>query len=284
MIRSESSQKSAANECMEPSKTSIAQLPDANKQPPDANKTAWLVSVRDLAELKQAARFEIEIVDFKEPSAAAIHGPLAPVGHATWRSAVDLVAQSGRDVMMLSAALGEWQQGVAVAEYVPDQFTFAKIGPSECRTVGDLAEMWSQARRQLSDSVELVAVAYADADLANCPDVQSVMEAAAEFGIKRFLIDTFAKDGRNTIDILGQSQLARLAATARSLGMWWTLAGSITSDHVAELHKQGIEPNCFGVRGDVCDTTRTGRLCDQRMKHWEKTLRMLRRSSAESRS
>lgn len=249
---------------MEPSRSRIA-------PPLDANKTAWLVSVRDLEELEQAVRFEIDIIDFKEPSAAATHGPLAPVSPKIWCSAVESIAKSERETM-LSAALGEWQQGVAIAKHVPDQFTFAKIGPSECRNVSDLAEMWSQVREQLNDSIELVAVAYADAELANCPDVHSVMELACEFGIKRFLIDTFAKDGRTTIDILGHDRLATLAATARSLGMWWTLAGSITSDHVAELQEHGIQPNCIGVRGDVCDTERTGRLCDQRIKHWEKTL------------
>lgn len=266
MIRSESSQNLDLGQQKMPSSASTS-------PPEQANLATWLVSVRDVSELQQAALFDINIIDLKEPRDKPSNGPLAPVPPSIWRSAVDSVSKLSRKVL-LSAALGEWQQAVVIAKEVPSQFSFAKVGPSECRSTDDLVKMWRQAQSQLDD-VELVAVAYADAT--DCPDAMSVLAAAAKLGLKRILVDTFEKDGSNSVDILGLDRLAQFAATARSLGIWWTLAGSVTSDHINFIQQNGIFPNCFGVRGDICDSTRTGCLSNQRMQVWSDTLKNCQR-------
>ena len=262
MIRSESSQNLDVVHQKNPSSASTS-------PPEQANLATWLVSVRDVSELQQAVLFDVNIIDLKEPSDKPSNGPLAPVAPSIWRSAVDSISKLSRKVL-LSAALGEWQQAVVIAKEVPRQFTFAKVGPSECRSTDDLVKMWRQTQSQLG-AVELVAVAYADA--IQCPDAMSVLTTAAEFGLKRILIDTYEKDGGNSVDILGLDQLAQLAATARSLGIWWTLAGSVTSDHINLMQQNGISPNCYGVRGDICDSARTGCLSKQRMQVWSDTLK-----------
>jgi uncharacterized protein (UPF0264 family) len=116
--------------------------------------------------------------------------------------------------------------------------------------------------------VELVAVAYADAEAARCVAPETVLLEAKQVGMKRCLIDTFTKDGRSSLQHLGCERLAGFDQLARRLGIWWALAGSITRHDVAVLAASGIRPSCFAVRGDVCDRDRTGTICDHRLQAW----------------
>ncbi|QEG01080.1 hypothetical protein Mal15_51560 [Stieleria maiorica] len=258
---------------------------------PEKSKPQWLVSVRNLAEAELAVRFGVDILDLKEPR----RGPLAPVSAEVWHQVADLVARppSHRDggpqssaavfsaaqlsAAQLSAALGESAQAVALADRVPPRFAFAKAGPSGCESESQLRGLWDAVRERMPAEVELVAVAYADHRAAGCMEAERIMALAAQGGFRRVLLDTFEKNGCSAIEVLGQTRLSQLGRLAHRQHLWWSLAGSITLGHVqrvAELvPERDDRPDCYAVRGAVCDGDRTGALCEAKMRQWQRTLR-----------
>ncbi len=236
-----------------------------------------LVSVRDQLEARIAFSAAVDIVDLKEPR----NGPLAPVDPAIWRRVAQLrpelsLSADGsalaRQTPRLSAALGEPADAKSIASSLPAAFAFAKAGPSGCDRTADLQRVWEEIRQRLDDSIELVAVAYADAASARCVEPEQVFAEAAKAGMRRCLIDTFTKDGQSTLDHLGANRLRDLAAIATEHQLWWTLAGSITTAHLPELIRSRVQPNCIGVRGDVCRSGRAGKISESRVRIWQKLL------------
>ncbi|WP_197455820.1 (5-formylfuran-3-yl)methyl phosphate synthase [Stieleria neptunia] len=234
-------------------------------------KPEWLVSVRDLAEAKRAVEFDVAILDFKEPR----RGALAPVAVQIWRQVASW-ASAGKDGPLLSAALGESDQAVGLADQLPPEFAFAKAGPSGCNDPDQTRGMWDAVRARLPDRVELVAVAYADHRSADCLPAEQILDLAARHGFRRILLDTCEKNGRSSIDLLGSSRLLNLGRQAHQQLLWWSLAGSITRDQVAGMAKlippPEFRPDCFAVRGDVCDGDRIGTLCPDKMRQWMQML------------
>lgn len=226
---------------------------------PTPPRPQWLVSVRSLSEAKLATQFSVDILDWKEPS----RGALEPVSTRTWEAAARCEALSG---IPLSAALGESESALKLCRQLPGAFRFAKAGPSQT-TLRSLEQLWGELRRELAPSVELVAVAYADHETANCPDAESVFRLAADCGLKRILIDTFSKDGISSFIRIGD-QLSTLRRLAASHSLWWSLAGSITLAEIRRLPTE-VFPNCFAVRGDVCEQARTSGLSSKRMRRWQ---------------
>ncbi|TWT64877.1 (5-formylfuran-3-yl)methyl phosphate synthase [Allorhodopirellula solitaria] len=232
-----------------------------------------LVSVRNLDEAKTAAALGVDIIDFKEPR----RGPLAPVDAAVWEAAAQALPDAS-----LSAALGESDSALRLASRVPATFRFAKVGPSGLRAASDLTDLWSEL--PLPASVELVPVAYADADTAACVEVEQVLELVIAAGRTRMLIDTFSKDGRSLFDHLTHDHLVRLLRRANAAGVWVALAGSVRLDQVAEFAEQPVVAGCWGVRGDVCVPSvdrvpsvnpaerRAGQLDADRVHAWMQTL------------
>ncbi len=234
-----------------------------------ANGAELLVSVRSLAEARQAIGSPIDILDFKEPRA----GALAAVASPLWHQAAELVHPTavGR-VIPLSAALGERDTAVKLAGEVPSQFSFVKAGPSGCETVRDLVLLWSAVRASLADGVELVAVAYADAAAARSLEPEEVIRVAGREGFSRILIDTFVKDGRSSIDHLGLQRLRMIRHSTRQLGLGWMLAGSIRERDLEGWWNRDTGPDGFGIRGDVCESGRTSNLSPERIASWRRTL------------
>ena len=222
-----------------------------------------LVSVRDRSELATALAGGVDIIDLKEPG----RGPLAPADFELWSFAAS-VWERLRPCSSLSAALGEQTDAIQVAGRLPSEFAFAKAGPSGCRTKAAVTQLWEAVRERLDDRIELVAVAYADYQPAQCPPPEEIFQLAATLGMKRCLIDTFVKDGRSTVDHLGANRLASLARQSSEAGLWWTLAGSIRVSCISQLRKQAVLPDCFGVRGDVCHRGRTSTLASERLAVW----------------
>ncbi len=246
----------------------------------------WLVSLRCETELRIAVDHPIDILDLKEPR----RGPLAPSDRSLWETAVALVSRSNSlpptgfregTIGVLSAALGEHEEAIAVAKFLPPEFTFAKVGPSGCRSVDQLRSLWDRLRSSFSGTTELVAVAYADHVSAKCPEPADIFDAAAKSGMGRCLIDTFSKDGRSTFSHLSEDQLVAISDQARGLGLWWTLAGSIRHDDLSRIRSSKITPDCIGVRGDACDDGRGGTLSVDRLKLWQKSLEKLRPKQLE---
>lgn len=224
-----------------------------------------LISVRDQEELLEVRKSEAQIIDLKEPD----DGPLAPADPALWQFAADLWQRSQTStVTSLSAALGEQDQARNIASSLPPEFDFAKAGPSDCDSGSKLCRLWDEMRRLLPESTELVAVAYADWDTANCLAPNVIFQLASEQGFKRCLIDTYTKDGKSTLDHLGHQGLTELYHITRQQKMWWTLAGSIRKSMIDELQRFGWLPDCIGIRGDVCIGDRASSISAELIQGW----------------
>ncbi len=237
----------------------------------DLDRPRLLVSVRSSEEVEMAIGSGADIVDLKEPRA----GALSPTDPQLWRQVarrweqVDANAQLPR----FSAALGERAEARDCAASLPARFDFAKAGPSGCSDETQLRRLWSDVRQQLDPSIELVAVAYADWESAGCPTPQSVFQLAHQSGIRRCLLDTFDKAGKSSLQLMGLGSLRELAGIARSLDLWWALAGSVRCQDVAPLRAVALAPDCFGVRGDVCrGAKREETLQADRIEDWLREL------------
>lgn len=245
-------------------------------------------------------RVPVDIIDFKEPG----RGALAPTSPELWRrvsaahsrlsdsdspmsdarsrdsrsitlaSATHRPALTNRVTPRLSAALGDWRTAMEVADRVPDSFRFAKMGPEGLSDPAELVRRWDEVRERLADPVDFVPVAYADHDRAGCPAVESVIDLCLERGHDRLLIDSFDKSGPGTIDWLtGQSpsRLTSVVRRARQAGLWLSLAGKIdlpTANALAD--SPTLRPQCFGIRGAVCQQSRVDAICPAKLNHWRR--------------
>jgi len=225
----------------------------ANAVRPQPNTCDLLVSVRNLAEAELAVAGGADIIDFKEP----LDGALAPVAPEVWQAAARAFPNR-----TLSAALGESESATRLATHVPDEFRYAKAGPSRTHTTERLGRLWNDL--DLPPSVELVPVAYVDHHAADCPHVDEILQLVTSQGRHRMLVDTFVKDGSRLTDHLGMDELAALVTHARNANVWIALAGSLRSDDATEMLARGISPDCWGVRGDVCVETSSGNMRDRR--------------------
>jgi uncharacterized protein (UPF0264 family) len=240
--------------------------------------TELLVSVRSEAELITIAASEcVSIVDLKEPA----NGPLAPASVDLWHTAADLIAKAPAIQpaaiktqalsAALSAALGEFEEAMACAADLPAQFSFAKMGASNCDHPKQLHDRWSRISRQLPSGPELVAVAYADFQAAKSLPPQTVLETAIDHGLRRILIDTFRKDGRSSIHHLGIDAIKQFASTAAQSRMWWSLAGSISLQQIDLIAANQLHPDCIGIRTAACIGARTSEVsiekCQQLHRH-----------------
>jgi uncharacterized protein (UPF0264 family) len=236
-----------------------------------------LISVRDRTEISCVLESGVDILDLKEPG----DGPLAPVDRQLWQSAASEVDAWARErprhhKPLLSAALGESEQAARIAADVPAAFAFAKVGPSGCRSPVRLQRTWDDVRRTLCGQVELVAVAYADWQQADCLPPEAVFEQAVRSGMRRCLIDTFVKDGSSTLQHLSWERLQAVVTMASEYGLWWALAGSIRREHLSQLSAHAITPDCIGLRGDVCDSDRTGKIDLERVRGWQLAVQQYR--------
>jgi uncharacterized protein (UPF0264 family) len=248
---------------------------------------SWLVSVRDQDEFNIAIEAGVGILDLKEPR----NGALAPCSASLWQWVAscweNAIPYSERDATSnlppLSAALGEQDEAKRVVADLPSAFRYAKVGPSGCGSQKQLLSMWESIQRQLAEGIELVAVAYADWEQAECLKPNTIFSLAAEFGLDRCLIDTFTKAGDSSVVLLGPAMLRDLQQIAGENSLWWALAGSINEDDVLRLDQDSIYPSCIGVRGAVCSEGRESSLCPKKLGSWKEMLQgRLRRLGNQS--
>lgn len=225
----------------------------------DPQRPGLLVSVRNLDEARVAAAARVSIIDLKEPN----QGSLGPTTTEVWHAVANELAGC-----TLSAALGELDAAVTLASWVPPQFRFVKAGPVGARSVDELISGWQRVRTELPSSVELVAVAYADHEQAHTLPAEAIYAAAWDAGLSTWLLDTFVKDGRTSVEHLGVDRLKSLLQYATKVNARFALAGSLTQASIQPLLTNAIWPSWFAVRGDVCDQGRTGRLSPERISSW----------------
>jgi len=226
-----------------------------------------LISVRSFVEYQTVAAEAVEMIDFKEPR----NGPLSPVDPSLWhraaawkRNPTNIPSVSAT----LSAALGESNDYRSVVDKLPKEFEFAKVGPSGIESRDRLEQLWEAVRRRLMATTELVAVAYADHSAAQCLKPIEIFELARHLGFRRCLLDTFSKTGKTTFDHLSIQEILELQRLSCESGMKWGLAGSLTWKLAQQACREGIHPDCYALRGDVCSVGRTSDLSIERIRAW----------------
>ena len=236
--------------------------------------TELLISVRSLEEATAALQAGVDILDFKEPH----RGPLAAVDPAIWLEAETLLLPI-HPSLQFSAALGESDTAITLANQVPQTFAYAKVGPSGLSSEAQLRDVWQSIRTALPTRVELVAVAYADSAAANCLNPESVIEIAKREGFRRVLVDTFRKDGRSTIDLLGVDRIRQLRQWTFDAGQKLMLAGSLSVDQLDTWLTNETLPDGFGLRGDVCIGGRQSTISPERVTIWRQALANIARNN-----
>lgn len=198
-----------------------------------------LVSVVSADEARRALAGGADIIDVKDPAAGPLGAPAPPVvaevvyavdGHAP-------VSVALGDVPNLSDA-----RALTGAAYV-------KVG---LREVGDLdaaAALVAAVAAGVGGSVEVVAVAYADAGALDPPALAPGLLPALvqRTGIAGALVDTYTKDGRGLYGWLGESALAELVARTRAAGAMFGVAGQL---RLGELCR--VRADVVGLRSAVC--------------------------------
>jgi uncharacterized protein (UPF0264 family) len=181
------------------------------------------------------------MIDVKDPS----QGSLGPSDTSTIANVIYFV--NGR--VPVSAARGELAEHAEVLPHLPLQFVKWGLAKSGLH--------WSQellivARRQLDVIPEcrLVAVAYADWQLAESPSPGEVLSFVRKESWNVFLLDTWKKNGRSLLDWMSFREIRRLCQECRQGGIDVALAGSLGKEQISQLLP--LEPDIFAVRGAVC--------------------------------
>jgi uncharacterized protein (UPF0264 family) len=218
-----------------------------------------LVSVRSAAEVEAAVEGGAEIIDAKEPR----RGSLGAVDAATLAG----IASALPPGMPLSIALGdcttpnEARRAVDLTRAVAQRPAelYVKVGlagvvqPAAGRSVLEAAVA---AARGSALEPRVVAVAYADHQLATSLAPPGILDIAAEAGARGVLLDTWSKAGRPVFAWLAELDIGRWLEGARRRGLLTALAGSLSLDHMDLVCR--LDPDVVGVRGAACERGRRG--------------------------
>ena len=212
--------------------------------------TRLLVSVRDAAEACDAIAGGADLIDVKEPLKGSLGAASAPVV----REIIDAV--DGR--RPASVAIGELTDvDDADLSYCVGA-RFAKVGLAGCTSDLDWPRRWQAIVARLPQSVQPVAVIYADYETCDAPNPDQVLLQAARLGCAAVLLDTFDKTRGRLPQQWTLDRLARFAEKVRGVEMRLVLAGSLAIEDIASL--RSLDADYFAVRSAVCGNARTGRL------------------------
>lgn len=210
-----------------------------------------LVSVRSSAEVQEAIAGGVEILDVKEPGRGSLG--MADVG--TIREIAQSLTETRLDIP-LSVALGElgdWtvaDQGIEL----PEEVTFAKLGLRGMKTQANWRADWLRLRTRVDQTRRLplrwVAVAYADAELAESPAIDDVVAAAIETNCVGVLIDTFAKTGQSLTKWVTASQLRQVSERCHASGLFLAIAGSLQLADLRDFRE--VNADIIAIRSAAC--------------------------------
>jgi (5-formylfuran-3-yl)methyl phosphate synthase len=196
-----------------------------------------LVSVRSAEEATAALEGGADIIDAKEPARGSL-------GAADPETLPQIVRAVG-GARPVSAAWGELiEEPVA---WLPTGLSYAKVGLAGARQRPWQAML---VERYHGCQSRPIAVAYADHERADAPDVDAVLAWAEGFGVAGVLIDTWLKDGRRLFDFLGEPEVIDVIHRARRAGFLVALAGSL--DGYTLKRAIALEPDIIAVRGAAC--------------------------------
>jgi uncharacterized protein (UPF0264 family) len=113
-------------------------------------------------------------------------------------------------------------------------------------------------------SPALVAVAYADYEVADAPSPDEMIDIAARMRAAGILLDTCDKAGNGLTALMTPRALSAFVARARSHGLNVALAGRLTAGDINRVCE--VEPDILGFRGAACDGGRAGVVCVDRVR------------------
>lgn len=211
-------------------------------------RPAFLASVVDAREARDALAAGAQIIDCKDPSRGALGaldpekissivdavGGRAPVSATVGDRAID--ATNLHDAVAATAALGVDLVKIGV-------YGGQSVASSVIADIGQIPI--GRAR--------LAAVLMADRE----PDL-SLIDHLARAGFCAVMLDTSDKSRGRLLDALAPERIASFVTRARHAGILCGLAGSLRLDDIHCV--AGFEPDVIGFRGALCAGGRTGHL------------------------
>jgi uncharacterized protein (UPF0264 family) len=204
-------------------------------------KTRLLVSVRSVAEAREALAGGADLIDVKEPNRGSL-------GRAD-DDVLDAIVREVDGRCPVSAAMGELTAAEIPPVHVARQLTFIKWG-----LAGYAPHDWKGALSRfitLQNGPKVVAVAYADWKLAHAPRIDDVSAFACRRPGSVLLVDTWRKlPGDTLLGCLSADELTDLCTKCQGAGVGIALAGSLGLTEIRRL--RAAAPTWFAVRGAVC--------------------------------
>ncbi len=237
--------------------------------------TKLLVSVRSVTEAYEALAGGADVIDIKEPA----NGPL---GAASFK-AIKQIAQCVTDESPrtpITVALGELELSSLdrfIATQIAPIAEISEIVALKVGLAGLKDQPWQSGLAELKQSIEtqpggceLVAVAYADDEVANSPTAEQVFSAANRLGLRGFLIDTYHKEkspkslNPGLLGTISQDRLAELFEVVHLMEITVAVAGSLNLDQIEAMML--LKPDIIGVRGAACEGGRAGTVSRDKVK------------------
>lgn len=231
-----------------------------------------LVSVRSAAEVGAALSGGADIIDAKEPGL----GSLGPVPPNVLSAILDRVPSAHP----ISVALGDFSRPDDVRNAIESlsiasgrSLTYLKLGfagVSRSDLIATLLESAVAASVSHLAQPRIVAVAYADAELAGTATPMVISGAAARAGAAGLLVDTYSKVKGNLLSWLEPEALASLVAGSRENGLVAAVAGGLGANDLDAIAAAG--PDVIGFRGAACVGGRAGSVSRGRVRKLREAL------------
>lgn len=250
-----------------------------------ADSCGLLVSVRSLAEARDALRAGVTVLDVKEPRNGSLGRPNSDVPGSILREISSSEGSTAPDLSVALGELSEWWNGAELRTSLVSEYreallqfpVYLKLGLSGCGTsrpgrFSTWFDQWQRLRRTFPADARWVAVAYADFEQAGAPEISVVCQAAIQTGCRALLIDTFRKDGKGLLSWISVEELLEIRSCTRSAGLSLALAGQLTLSDLPRIACVG--PDLVAVRGAVCDTgSRAHHISQARIREFAQALR-----------
>lgn len=242
-----------------------------------------LVSIRDTAEAELINNCNVAIVDVKEPDRGSL-GAATP----NMLKAISRIITQPQSLSFAAGELSEWMSPCGQSfspspgsyfKNLWNTFDFIKLGlAGTAQSKYD----WKVQLKLFFDEIpknsktKPVVVSYLDFKSSQSPSPTDLIEFANSLDpCSTILFDTFDKS-KDSLTIQSLAGLKELIAKAKSHALTTVLAGSITSDCLADALT--AQPDLIGVRGAVCDSQRTGSIAPERLSEFVRVLQQANRN------
>lgn len=219
-----------------------------------------LLSIRSLSELQIALEFDLPWIDLKEPSRGSLGRPDKGVASSIYDEFLRRFADAS-ERPCFSIALGELSESTdeELREYCSGfgREVYLKIALAGCDANSGWQDRVGNLFQSVSDPAHWILVHYADAEKANAPTWDDVLQASKTLGCQFILVDTWEKRGDSLLDIVSLDTLKHMSAHSHAMGLQIAMAGSLRRNQLPTL--SGIGASFLGFRSDLCEgQCRTG--------------------------